>query len=73
MTQDSPVEHSAAAALRVTDRVMMDEHPREDQVLAKLRHRAKEVPPEPAMWPAIVIGLAAGAAMLVARVAKFFP
>jgi hypothetical protein len=58
-------EHSAAAALRATTRVMteMDEHlPREDRV-----------PPEPAMWPVIVIGLAAGAVMLVARVlAKFF-
>jgi hypothetical protein len=40
-----------------------DEHlPREDQG-----------PPEPAIWPVIVIGLAAGAVMLVARVAKFFP
>jgi hypothetical protein len=60
-----PVEHSAAAALRVTDQVMAerDEHlPREDRV-----------PPEPAIWPVIVIGLAAGAVMLVARVAKFFP
>jgi hypothetical protein len=75
-----PVEHSAAAALRVTDRVMteMDEHlSREDRMLAKLRQRANEdlacEPPEPAMWPVIVIGLAAGAAMLAARVfVKFF-
>jgi hypothetical protein len=52
---------------------------REDRVLTKLRRRADEdlarKPPEsqPAMWSVIVIGLAAGAAMLAARVfAKFF-
>jgi hypothetical protein len=73
-------EHRAAAALRVTDRMMteMDEDlPREDRALVKLRRCAEEdlarEPPEPAMWPVIVIGLAAGAAMLAARVfAKFF-
>jgi hypothetical protein len=49
----------------------MDEHrSREDRVLAKLRRRMNEElarkPPEPAMWPVIVIGLAAGVAMLAA-------
>jgi hypothetical protein len=63
-------EHSAAAALRVTDLMMeMDDHrSREDRVLAKLRQRAEDYarnPPEkPAMWPVIVIGLAAGVAGL---------
>jgi hypothetical protein len=67
-------EHSAAAALRVTDRVMMemdDHRSHEDRVLAKLRQRAEDYarnPPEipPAMWPVIVIGLTAGVAMLAA-------
>ena len=75
-------EYSAAAALRVTDQAMMemdDHRSREDQVLAKLRQRAEDYArksPEgqPAMWPVIVIGLTAGAAMLVAGgvFAKFF-
>jgi hypothetical protein len=66
----------------MTDQVMteMDEHlSREDRVLAKLRRRAEDYarkPPEsqPAMWPVIVIGLSAGAAMLAAGIvfAKFF-
>jgi hypothetical protein len=58
----------------MTDQVMteMDEHlSREDRVLAKLRRRAEDYarnPPEsqPAMWPVIVIGSAAGVAMLAA-------
>ena len=45
---------------------------REDRVLAKLRRRVNEhlaqKPPEPAMWPVIVIGLAAGMAMLAAGI-----
>jgi hypothetical protein len=66
----------------MTDQVMtdMDEHlSREDRVLAKLRRRAEDYarqPPEtqPAMWPVIVIGLSAGAAMLAAGhvFAQFF-
>jgi hypothetical protein len=49
----------------------MDEHrSREDRVLAKLRQGMNEEsarkPPEPAMWPVIVIGSTAGAAMLAA-------
>jgi hypothetical protein len=65
----------------MTDQVMTetDEHlSSEDRVLAKLRRRLNEdlarKPPEPAMWPVIVIGLAAGAAMLAAGsvFAKFF-
>jgi hypothetical protein len=51
----------------------MDEYlSREDRVLAKLRRRVNEhlaqKPPEPAMWPVIVIGLAAGMAMLAAGI-----
>ena len=75
-------EYSAAAALRVTDWVMMemdDHRSREDRVLAKLRQRAEDYarnPPEikPSMWPVIVNGVSAGVAMLVAGsvFAKFF-
>jgi hypothetical protein len=75
-------EYCAAAALRVTDRVMMemdDHRSREDRVLAQLRQRAEDYarnPPEikPSMWPVIVNGVSAGVAMLVAGgvFAKFF-
>ena len=58
----------------MTDRIFtdFDEHlSREERVLAKLRRRAEDHARQPpksqrAMWPVIVIGLAAGSAMLAA-------
>jgi hypothetical protein len=56
-----------------TQMTEMDEYlSREERVLTKLRRRVSEhlaqKPPEPAMWPVIVIGLAAGMTMLATGV-----
>jgi hypothetical protein len=76
MTATTPEQARHRAARRAdmgTQRTEMDEYlSREDRVLAKLRRRVNEhlaqKPPEPAMWPVIVIGLAAGMAMLAAGI-----